>query len=135
MPASTYLRGEWMKYGFTTTAMGTRPTAWHVSLHTADPGGTGASEVSGSAYARVNATALLTRSGSQVTNSAGAVTFPTVITTPYTVTHAGVWDAATVGNFLFGGALAVAKVLRQSVTQWSSQRTSSCSTSIKGAQP
>jgi hypothetical protein len=110
MPASTYLRGEWMKYGFTTAAMGTRPTAWHVSLHTADPGGTGASEVSGSSYARVNATALLSRTGSQVTNT-GPISFPTVTGSPYTATHGGVWDASTVGNFLFSGALAVPKVL------------------------
>lgn len=112
MPATTYLRGEYQKYGFTTAAMGTRPTAWYVALHTADPTAAGtANEVTGSGYARVVATATLTRTGSQVQNTAGSVSFPTVITTGYTVTHASIWDALTTGNCLYYGALAVAKVL------------------------
>lgn len=111
MPSTTYLKTELMKYSFTADAMGTRPTAWHVALHTADPTAAGtANEVSGSAYARVDASALLSHTAGAVTNT-GAVTFPTVTTTGYTVTHASVWDAATNGNCLFYGALSVSKAL------------------------
>lgn len=110
MPASTYLRTEWMKYGFSASAMGTRPSAWHIALHTADPGAAGtANEVSGSGYTRISM-GTPTVAASQVTN-AGAITFPTVTDTPYTVTHASVWDAATAGNALFYGTLSVAKAL------------------------
>lgn len=110
MPASTYLRGEFMKYGFSATAMGTRPTAWYIALHTADPGAAGtANEVAGSSYAR-QSMGTPTVTGSQVTN-AGAITFPTVTSAGYNVTYASVWDAVSSGNCLFYGQLAVAKAL------------------------
>lgn len=110
MPASTYLRNEYQKYGFSATAMGTRPTVWYVALHTADPGAAGtANEVAGSSYARTSM-GTPTVSGSSVTNP-GAVTFPTVTAAGYTVTHASIWDASAAGNCLFYGALSVAKAL------------------------
>jgi hypothetical protein len=77
----------------------------YISLHTADPSETGASEVSGGSYAR--------QSGSFTAASGGAVetdadieftSMPAV-----TVTHVGVWDAASGGNFLWGGALSASK--------------------------
>lgn len=78
------------------TAAGTR-----ISLHTADPGSTGASEVTGGTYARVATTWGAPSSGS----SAGSeVTLNVPAST--TVTHWGLWSAATGGTFLFGGALA-----------------------------
>lgn len=111
MPVTTYLGGEWMKYGFTTTAMGTRPTTWHVALHDGDPSAAGtANEITDSGYARV-ATTDLTRSGSTVTNSTGAVTFAAIDDAEVTITHASIWDASTAGNCLFYGALAVSKTL------------------------
>jgi hypothetical protein len=104
-----YLETEWMKYAFTTTSMGTRPTAWYVALHTADPTETGATaEVSGSSYARVSATWSQTVN---VVSNVAAITFPTVTSAGYTVTHFSVWDASTSGNCLFKGALAVGKAL------------------------
>jgi len=110
MPLSAYLAAEFAKYAFTGTAAAAEPSAWYVSLHTADPGTTGASEVTGSAYAR-QGSVTLTRTAGTSKNSSAAVTFPTVTTTPYTVTHFGLWDAASSGNFLIGGALDLAKVL------------------------
>lgn len=111
MPVTDYLGGEWMKYGFTTTAMGTRPTTWHVALHDGDPGSTGANnELTDSGYARI-ATTDLTRSGKTVTNSGGAVTFAAIADAEVTVTHASIWDASSAGNCLFYGALAVSKTL------------------------
>lgn len=111
MPASTYLRGEWMKYGFTATAMGTRPTEWWVALHDDDPTAAGtANEISGSGYGRVEVTSDLQRTDSVVDNTA-PITFATVITTGYDVLYASIWDDETAGNCLFYGALEVPKSL------------------------
>lgn len=77
-------------------------TGWSfVSLHTADPGTTGASEVSGGSYARV-AVAWGTASGGSVSNS-GAVAINLPAST--TATYFGLWSASTVGTYYIGGAL------------------------------
>lgn len=104
-----YSEGEVMKYLFTTSSMGTRPTAWYVALHTGDPADTGATnEVSGSSYARQSTT--WTRTGGQVVTAA-SITYPTVTSADYTVSYFSVWDAVTSGNCLFLGALATAKTI------------------------
>lgn len=77
----------------------------HVSLHTADPGSTGASEVSGGAYARQ----ALTFGG-----SAGGVASATQVTFDVpagTYTHFGLWSAATAGTFRAGAALSPSQTL------------------------
>lgn len=104
---------NWM---FTTGAV-TRPTAWHVALHTADPSETGASaEVTtgtDSAYARKSIT-FDAASGGQST-SLGAVTWTVNgASAGYTVTHISVWDASTSGNCLIKGALPVPRALAAS---------------------
>lgn len=72
-------------------------TGASVSLHTADPGTTGASEVSGGTYVRVATTwgsaTASSKVGSQVTINVPAST---------TITHFGIWSGAT---FLCGGTL------------------------------
>lgn len=72
-------------------------TGTAVSLHTADPGTTGASEVTGGSYARVATTWAVAsgsaRQGSQVTLNVPAGT---------TITHFGIWSGST---FLCGGPL------------------------------
>lgn len=73
----------------------------HISAHTADPGTTGAGEVSGGSYARQQSTFAAASNGTQVGSQ---VNVPIPAST--TVTHWGVWSAATGGTFLFGGALA-----------------------------
>ena len=73
----------------------------YVSLHTADPGLTGASEVSGGSYSRTAVTFSAASSGA--TSNTGAVTFTSM--PAVTVTHVGIWDAASGGNFLYGDAL------------------------------
>lgn len=88
------------------------PATLYVSLHTADPADTGASEVTGGSYARVAVTSSSgwsavgagTGTKKRVTN-AGVVTFPSPTANWGTVTHFGVWDASTSGNFVVGGAL------------------------------
>ena len=68
----------------------------YISLHTADPGTTGANEVSGNAYARVAAT-FAAPSGGAVVNT-NVVTFPAPTPANWgTVTNAGVWDALSKG--------------------------------------
>ena len=85
----------------------THPTAWHVSLHTADPGNTGASECTGGSYARQSAT-FGTISGKAVSNS-GALEFTGM--PACTVTHVGIWSLASGGAFWWGGAATASKTL------------------------
>jgi hypothetical protein len=77
-------------------------TGWsYVSLHTADPGTTGASEVTGGTYARVAATWNTPSSGSVTNNAALSINLPASTT----VTYFGVWSASTSGTYYIGGAL------------------------------
>ena len=77
-------------------------TGWaYVSLHTADPGTTGASEVTGGTYARVAVT-WSAASGGQVQNS-GALSINLPAST--TAAYFGVWSASTGGTYYIGGAL------------------------------
>jgi hypothetical protein len=73
----------------------------YVSLHTADPGTTGAAEATGGtpAYARK---ALSFGAASSGTATAGEVTFDVP---PGTYTHFGVWTAVTSGTFRGGNPL------------------------------
>lgn len=100
------------------------PATVYVALFTGDPGQTGANEVSttSTGYARVavsTTTASAVFSGSsgtagqapvangtkqQLTNSS-AITFPAPTGTWGTCSYWGLFDAATGGNFLIGGAL------------------------------
>ena len=93
------------------TAFAAAPANTYVALLTAVPtknDGTGLTEVSGSSYARQ----AVASSGwsaislnadnihDQVTNS-GAITFPAVTATGYTVVGVALYDASTAGNLLF----------------------------------
>src|SRR5690554_2482354 len=73
-------------------------TVTHMSVHTGDPGSTGASEVTGGSYARV------AQSYGSPTAGAGDLSAAAVFDVPegVTVTHWGAWDGS---NFLFGEAL------------------------------
>lgn len=72
----------------------------HISVHTADPGLTGASEVSGGAYTREQTT-WGTPTGSQVTGQSVTLDVPAGLTIAYW----GLWSAPTGGDFVYGGAL------------------------------
>ena len=91
-----------------TAALSATGLGTYISLHTASPGTTGASETTGGspAYARMATTwtggssdGIVT--GSQVTIDAAAGTY----------THFGVWSAASGGTFICGGALSSSAVL------------------------
>lgn len=106
MSLSNYSENLVLNWAFTTGTV-TRPTSWYVSLHTDDPGETGANETTTGTdadYVRKSTTFAAATGGSL--DNAGAVTW-TVATGSggYTIRHVGVWDAATSGNFLGGGEL------------------------------
>lgn len=89
----------------------------YVSLHTGDPGAAGTSNdvtatIKGSATrttvssAAFTAVASASGGGFEVTNTGVVqITTSAVNTTTQTVTHFGIWDASTSGNFLASGAL------------------------------
>jgi len=80
-------------------------TGWaYVSLHSADPGTTGASELTGGspAYARVAVT-WNAASGGSVTNSGSTLTFN--FPASATAAYFGIWSASTAGTYYIGGAL------------------------------
>lgn len=92
----------------------TPPSAVYVSLHTTDPTdvGTG-TEVSGGAYTRQTATfsAAVTSGGVTSIKNSADITFPQATANWGTVTHIGIWDAATTGNLLFSGVLSTSKTV------------------------
>lgn len=103
----------------------------YVGLLTAAPSDAGGgTEVSGGAYARVAVASSLanwagTQSAGSSTASSGtggqtsnntAITFPTPTAGWNTVTHFGIYDAATGGNLLFWGALTIAKTINEADT-------------------
>ncbi|WP_280389784.1 phage tail fiber protein [Nocardia wallacei] len=71
----------------------------YVSLHTSDPGSTGANELSGGSYARVQGTWT---SGTTGTLSMPELTFNSPAAT---ITHVGLWSASTAGTFYDKAAL------------------------------
>jgi hypothetical protein len=104
--ATNYLEATLLDWAFTTDSV-TRPTAWTVHLHTGDPGEVGTSnEVSGSGYVEQSAT--WERTDNEIANDA-AITFPTVTSSGYTVTHVSIQDGDS--NVLAKGPLDVAKAL------------------------
>ena len=91
------------------TSSATRPTAWHLALYTAAPDDTGGgTEVSGSGYARQRVT--FTISGNTASNTS-ALEFPTATGSYGTVTHVGVFDAASGGNLIAYAALTTSKAI------------------------
>ena len=98
-----------LQYVFTTDSV-TRPTAWYVGLFTADPTdtGSGATEISGNAYARVSAS--FTVSGNAATTSA-AVEFAAATGSWGTISHIGIFDASSGGNLIAHSALTASKAI------------------------
>lgn len=118
MPASTYLGNMVLESVLRGTAF-VLPTRVYVSLHTADPGVSGANEVSLAAwpaYARKDpALGAAMNTGFDVvatksTKNAKVMTWGgNDGAADVTVTHAAVWDALTGGNMLVYGPLTVPK--------------------------
>jgi hypothetical protein len=118
--ASNYLEEQTLKHILqnvsTNGASYTAPSNLYVSLHTGSPGeaNDGANEISGSGYAREEVTFgdVATVANVCSTSSNVTVTFNQA-TSDYSadVTHIGIYDALTVGNLMFYGALSTAKTV------------------------
>lgn len=89
----------------------TAPTAIYVSLHTGDPGLTGANEVSGGSYARVAITTQFPAAASKTLDNDSEIAFTTATGSWGTVTHVGVWTASSGGTFLIGDAVTTSKAV------------------------
>lgn len=77
-------------------------TTYYLSLHSADPGTTGASEFSGGGYVRQAIVFATWASGSSSNNA--AISVPNSGGTA--ATYIGIWTASTSGTYLIGAALA-----------------------------
>jgi hypothetical protein len=76
-------------------------TNYYLSLHSASPGTTGASEISGGSYARqVIQFASPSASATQSTGAQAFASMPAV-----TVTAFGIWSAVSGGTYIWGGNL------------------------------
>ena len=85
-------------------------TTYYLSAHSADPGATGASELSGGGYARQSIVFGTATAGVIASNA--AITIPNAGSTA--VTHFGVWSASTGGTYL-GGFLLASSVTAASI--------------------
>jgi hypothetical protein len=75
--------------------------ARYVSLHTAAPGDTGINEVAGGAYARQGpVTFSNTGTNPTVAANTAVVQYPVATANWGTITHFGIWSAASGGTFL-----------------------------------
>jgi len=89
----------------------------YVSLHTADPLDAGGSEVTGGAYARQGPTGFSSAGNNPtVASNSSTVTYTMASASWGTVTHFGVWDASSGGNFRGSGVLATPKTVNSGDT-------------------
>lgn len=120
MPASTFAANKLLDLLCRGVAW-TAPTRVYISLHTADPGSTGASEVSTAnwpAYVRKDAAnggsvgTGFAAAASKATSNALEILWPAHNgASSVTVTHYALWDASTSGNCLHSGALTASKTI------------------------
>ena len=112
MSMSNWSENAMLNWAFNASTMPTRPTAWYVAPHTADPGETGATaELTSSNdanFVRKSTTFGTATTGQAI--SAGAVSW-TPTAGSFVVTHLSIWDALTGGNCLASGALSVARTV------------------------
>lgn len=117
MAMSDYLEDALINHLFRTTNY-TPPTTLYFALFTAAPSDAGGgTEVSGGSYARegvarANANFDATSGTDGQTANTSAITWTTAPTADWgTVTHVGVFDAASAGNLLFHGALTTSRTV------------------------
>jgi hypothetical protein len=92
-------------------------TTCYVSLHTADPGDSGGSEVTGGSYARVGPVTFANAgSNPTVSSNTAILTFNAATAAWGMVTHFGTWDAASAGNFRGSGAVNTPKTVNNGDT-------------------
>lgn len=127
---SDYLENKLIDQLFRAQSAPSTATLYIGLLTSAPSDAGGGTEVSGGSYARVAvASSLANWAGTQAagstvassgtggqTSNNGAITFPTPSAGWGTVTHFGIYDAASGGNLLFWGALTIAKTINQADT-------------------
>ena len=92
-------------------------TTGYVSLHTGDPGDTGASEVSGGSYARQGPVAFTnTGNNPTVASNSAVVAYVTASAAYGTVSYFGLWSALSGGTFRGSGALTPSKAVNNGDT-------------------
>ena len=90
----------------------TRPTQWYVGLFTTATGETGGgTEVSGGAYVREEASFSVSGTNPTKASSTAAIEFPTATATWGTITHIGLFNAASSGQMLVHAPLDVSKTI------------------------
>jgi len=95
-----------------TNGSATRPTNRYIALFTAAPSDSGGgTEVSGNGYARQSATFNAASSPGGTTSNSNAPSFTAAGGSFGTVTHIGIFDALTVGNLLWHGAMTASKTV------------------------
>ena len=95
-----------------TSGSATRPTAWYVALYTAAPNDAGGgTELSGDGYTRQAVTLAAASSPAGTTSNTNVPTFTANGGSWGTITHLGIWDASSSGNFLWHGALSASKTV------------------------
>lgn len=99
-----------------------KPATVYLSLHTANPGETGGSEVSGGSYARVSITNNNTNfpvcpsTGTPTKSNGQPFTFPTSSAVWGTVTHWALYDESSSGNMLAYGSFATPRYVASGKT-------------------
>ncbi len=89
-------------------------TVYYLSLHTADPGTTGASEVTGGSYARQPISVGAGVSGTATSSDAQSFTNMPAVAGGVWI---GIWSAATGGTFLWGhGSASIATAIPAGAT-------------------
>lgn len=101
MPLGTYGANKILDH-ITGRASWSMPTV-HVSIHNGNPGNNGANEHTYLGYSRQQPASgwNVATLGNPATND-GDITFGVVPTGGITVSHVGIWDASSGGNFIFG---------------------------------
>ena len=109
---STYLARKLINYTLRGQAY-TPPAGTYLALFTADPtdDNVTANEVTGGWYARQQITSWSEPVSDTTTSNSNQLTFSAVTGSAVTVSHWGIYDAATTGNLLFSGTLDNTKVL------------------------
>jgi len=108
MSFTNFLETEILDHVFAGAAY-TAPSTKYIGLFTAAPGEAGGgTEISGSGYTRKSI--AFSTSGATTSNS-GAVEFPTATGSWGTITHVGIFDAATSGNLMVYATLTASKAV------------------------
>ena len=106
---SDYLENELLDHALGTGSY-TAPSTVYVGLSTATLGDDNSgTELSGSGYARQSAAFDAAVSGTA--DNTAAIEFPAATASWGTVSHFGIYDAASSGNLLFHGAFTAAKLI------------------------